>query len=273
MLYNSSLEIKQNLLLRLDSAISAARGAGRLILGKDGSKINIRSKGLNDIVTEMDSASERFIIDFLKVRFPDDNFLGEELGETSGGKDGRWIIDPIDGTDNYVHNIPNYSVSIAFENKDGVLSIGVVYNPLQDELFHAVKGGGAFLNGKSISVSEVKEPSLSMFVVSPPFRNHGKAPVYFKLLETIFMQAGDIRRFGSAALDLCYIACGRVDAFFEFGLQLYDIAAGLVILREAGGSYSPFLESEDLFVDGNLIATNGYLQNWYREQICDILRE
>ena len=273
MLFNSTLAIKQDLLLRLDSAVAAARGAGRLILDKDVSKVNIRSKGLNDIVTDMDSASERFIIDFLKVRFPDDNFLGEELGEISSGKGGRWIIDPIDGTDNYVHNIPNYSVSIGYENVEGVLSIGIVYNPCQDELFHAVKGGGAFLNGKPISVSGIKAPSLSLFIVSPPFRMHDKASIYFKILETIFMQAGDIRRFGSAALDLCYIACGRADAFFEFGLQSYDIAAGLVILSEAGGNYSTFLESEKLFVDGNLIATNGYLQTWYREQICDILRE
>ncbi len=264
---------ERSLMLRLDSAIAAARGAGRLILNKDGSKITIESKGMNDIVTEMDSVSEKFIMNYLTIRFPSDNFLGEEMGEISGGHGGKWIIDPIDGTDNFVHNIPNYTVSIGYENAEGVLSIGVVYNPCQDELFHAVRGQGAFMNGNSVNVSQVQDPSLSLSIVSPPFRNHNKASVYFNMLETIFMQTGDIRRFGSAALDLCYLACGRADAFYEFGLKYYDIAAGLVILREAGGSYSSFLESEDIFVDGNLIATNGYLQNWYKKQICDILGE
>jgi len=272
-LSNSITEKERNLLVRLDSAIAAARGAGKLILDKDGSKIDIQSKGKNDNVTEMDNASERLITNYLKIRFPDDNFLGEELGEFSGSPGGRWIIDPIDGTDNYIHNIPNFSISIGYEDINGVLSLGVVYNPPQDELFYAVKGKGAFLNGQPIVVSGVDDPSLSISTISPPFRNHKKASVYFKIFENIFLQTADIRRFGSAALDLCYIACGRIDAYYEFGLKSYDIAAGLIILSEAGGSYSPFLEGEDLFVDGNLIATNKFLHAWYKKQIRDILEE
>ena len=269
----NNTEKERDLLLRLDSAIAAARGAGKIILEKDSSRISIESKGLNDNVTEMDRASERFIINYLKIRFPDDNFLGEELGEILGGKGGKLIIDPNDGTDNYIHNIPNYSISIGYEDIEGVLSLGVVYNPSQNEMFHAVKGNGAFLNGKPIKVSKIVDPALSFSSVSPPFRNHEKAPLYFKIFEAIFLQIGDIRRFGSAALDLCYIACGRLDAYYELGLQSYDIAAGLVILSEAGGSYSPFLESEDLFIDGNIIATNGYLQNWYEKQIRNVFKE
>ncbi len=271
MLSENSVEGRNDLLVKLDSAIAAARGAGELLLGKDSSKISIKSKGINDIVTEMDSASERFIIDYLETRYSNDNFLGEELGETTHGDGGRWIIDPIDGTENYVHNIPNYTISIGYEHTDGVLSLGVVYNPCQDEMFYAVKGHGAFLNGKPIQVSQVQDPAFALSIISPPLKIREKASVYFTMMETIFMKTRDIRHFGSAALNLCYVACGRADAFYEFGLQYYDIAAGLVILGEAGGGYSAFLDSEDLLKTGNIVATNGHLQDWYRKQISNIL--
>jgi len=273
MSYKNTNEEEQDLLVKLDSAINASREAGRLLLEKGTLDIKIESKGMNNIVTEMDMATESFIIDYLKTRFPKDNFFGEELGESNNGDGGRWIIDPIDGTDNYVHNIPNYSISIGYENTKGVLILGVVYIPCQDEIFYALKGHGAFLNGKPIHVSEVEDPALAISIISPPSRIHEKAPVYFKMVETIFTQTRDIRHFGSAALNLCYVACGRADAFYEFGLQYYDFAAGLVIINEAGGSYSTFSKSEELLKEGNLIVTNGPLQNWYRKQICDILGE
>jgi len=272
-LSENSIEERNNLLVKLDSAIAAARGAGRLLLSKDRSEIHIKSKGINDIVTEMDSASERFIIEYLKTRYSNDNFLGEELGESNNGNGGQWIIDPIDGTENYVHNIPNYTISIGYKHTDGILSLGVVYNPCQNELFYAVKGHGSFLNGSPIHVSKVQDPSLALSIISPPLRMREKAPIYFAMVETIFSKTRDIRHFGSAALNLCYVACGRADAFYEFGLKYYDIAAGLVILSEAGGSYSAFSDSENVLETGNIVITNGYLQKWYRSQINHIMRE
>ena len=260
-----------NLLFRLDSAIAAARGAGVLILDREGTGLGIESKGLNDIVTEVDGESERYIVDYLSSRFPDDNFLGEENGEISGRSGGRWIIDPIDGTENFSRGIPNYTISIGYEVLPGKPVIGVVYNPKQDEMFHAVKGGGAFLNYRPVKVSEIADPADSLTIVAPPFRSHDKAGIYFKLLESVFLKTRDVRRFGSAAQDLCYIACGRMDAFFELGLKYYDIAAGLIILSEAGGCYSSFTEGEDLLESGNIVATNGLLHQWYKKQINDII--
>jgi len=266
------IEAGNPLLVKLDSAIGAVRGAGRLLLSKKTSEIIIESKGGKDIVTEMDRASERFIIDYIKARFPRDNFFGEELGEKTNGDGGRWIIDPIDGTENYVHSIPNYTISIGYEDPDGVLSLGVVFNPCQNELFYAVKGHGAFLNGKPIQVSQVQDPALAVSLISPPLMQE-KVSIYFRMMETIFLNTRDMRHFGSAALNLCYVACGRADAFYEFGVKYYDIAAGLVILTEAGGSYSAFLDSENLLKTGNIVATNKHLQNWYKKQICNVIGE
>ena len=154
-----------------------------------------------------------------------------------------------------------------------MLALGVVYNPSQGEVFSAIRGHGSFLNGKPIQVSSVKEPSLALSIVSPPMRMHDKAPDYFKLMEAVFLQTRDVRRFGSAAQDLCYVACGRADAFYEMGLHYYDIAAGMIILSEAGGRSSAFRESEILIKDGNIVATNGFLHNWYLQQIHDIMGE
>ncbi len=259
--------------VKLDSAINAAREAGRLILDNMDSIGAVISKGKNDIVTEIDTVSEKLITDYLGLRFPEDNFYGEELGRQTGGDGGRWIIDPIDGTENFVRAIPDFTISIAYEDPNGDLAAGVVYNPSQDILYHALKGEGAFLNGKPIKVSGIRKPSDSVAIVAPPFRRHGKAALYFKILETIFAQIKDIRRFGSAAQDLCYIASGKIDAFFELGLHYYDIAAGLIILTEAGGEYSGFTIKENVIRDGNLIATNKFLHAWYKKQIRDIIEE
>ncbi len=257
--------------VRLDSAINAAREAGRLILDNMNSIDSVVTKGKNDVVTEIDSASEKLIIDYLGLRFPEDNFYGEELGEQSGGDGGRWIIDPIDGTENFVRGIPDFTISIAYEDPDGDLVAGVVYNPSQDTLYHALKGTGAYLNGKPVRVSGIMKPADSVAIVAPPFKKHDEAALYFKVLETIFTQIKDIRRFGSAAQDLCYIASGKIDAFFELGLHYYDIAAGLVILTEAGGKYSGFTPGENVIRDGNIIATNGHLHDWFTKQISDII--
>ena len=258
---------KEDLLRRQDSAVSAAYGAGRFISSRDFSKIQISSKGLNDSVSDTDVATEKFISEYLRTRYPGDGFFGEEQGETGKNSGGRWIVDPIDGTDNYIRRNPNYTVSIAYEDSTGRLSLGVVYNPSQNEMFTAVAGDGAYLNGVPIEVSDIKIPGDAISVIAPPRKSYERTSDYFRLMEDIFLKTRDVRRFGSAAQELCYIACGRVDAFYEMGLHYYDIAAGMMILKEAGGMYSAFSDSETLIEDGNILATNGILHEWYAEKI------
>lgn len=258
---------------KLDTAVNAARDAGNYILNQDISRIRVSRKGLNDSVSETDLAVEKMISDYLREHHPEDGFFGEEQGESGigNGEGGRWIVDPIDGTDNYIRGIPNFTVSIAYEDHSGIPALGVVFNPVQNELFTAVRDSGAFLNETPIEVSRITNPSEAVSIIGPPRKSYDRTPDYFRLMEDIFMNTRDVRRFGSAAQDLCYIACGRVEAYYELGLHYYDIAAGMIILREAGGIYSAFSESENLIEDGNILATNGNLHDWYLEKIHDTM--
>lgn len=252
---------------RLDAAIACARDAGSLLLASRGQVLQVKSKGLNDVATHIDLASEKLIVDTLKSRFPEDGFLGEENGQSGNSDAGRWIIDPIDGTDNFIHGIPDYTVSIAFQNSEGVLTVGVVNNPEQDELFYAAKDMGAYRNDTQISVSEIKDPSRALNLSAPPFRIHEKSAWYFSLMQRISLQTWDDRNFGSAALHLAYVACGRADSFYELGLKPYDIAAGVLILQEAGGRCTGFSADENFMDTGRVVATNGLLHDWYLKQI------
>ena len=250
---------------RLEAAKYAAIKAGKMLVASEASEVH--SKGWHDFVTEMDLESEKIIIDYLSKRFPTDNFFSEERGGNCDSGTGLWIIDPIDGTGDFIHDIPCYTISIAYRNSSGELSIGVIYNPRQRELFWAGRGIGAFLNRNPIHVSCLSDPSDAYTIMSPHPRLHKEAPFFFNLMKNIFLVSMDLRNFGSAALHLAYVACGRVDAFLHQGLKLYDIAAGLVILNEAGGRYSGFLEDENVIETGNLVATNGALHDWYISQI------
>jgi len=267
----SSPSTVRSLRKRLRTARQAALKAGRLIRSSRVSELEVNSKGRNDVATEMDGLSERLIVSYLAKHFPEDRFLGEEGGMQGEGRCGLWIIDPIDGTDNFIHGLPNYTVSIGYRDTEGILCVGIVYNPLQCELFSAARGLGAFLNGKPIRVSEEADPAKAISITSPPLRMHDKAPWYFKLAQYLFLRTWDERNFGSAALHLAYLACGRVEGFYVLGLKLYDMAGGLVILTEAGGRYSSLFENEDVLSSGNLLATNGTLHNWYLDRVraCD----
>ena len=266
MWYNGAMATDRENEKRLKAAKRAAVKAGRALLAARAPAVH--SKGWHDFVTEMDLVSERIIIDYLSARFPADRFYSEESGgETSPGA-GLWIIDPIDGTGDFIRDIPFYSISIAYRDKSGDLSAGVIYNPRQKELFCAGRGTGAFLNGKPIRVSALADPADAYTIVSPHPRLHKGVPSFFDLMREIFLKSLDQRNFGSAALHLAYVACGRADAFLHLGLKLYDIAAGLVILTEAGGRYSGFFEGENVMETGNLVATNGILHDWYAAQIA-----
>src|SRR4030043_93181 len=240
----------------LDTAIKAARLAGEVILDNLGkiSKKDISLKRASDFVTSVDKKSERVIIDTIKENFPDHLFLAEESLKEGGKEAYRWIIDPLDGTTNYIHGYPVFSTSIALEYK-GEIILGVTLDPLKGELFHSEKGRGAFLNGKQVEVSDVNLKE-SLITTGFPFRKKEMTDSYLKLFKNVFHKVSDLRRVGSAALDLAYLACGRCEGFFEIGLSPWDIAAGDILIKEAGGVITDFGGGHDHLLTGNVVAGN-----------------
>ncbi len=214
-------------------------------------------KNPRDLVTVADRKVEDFLVSRILARFPDHAIFGEETGEKSGTEDYRWIIDPIDGTTSFFHNQPFYGVSIALE-KAGKIVLGVVYAPVLGHLFHAEAGNGAFLNDSPIRVSDTREPSQALMATGFACIRAGVTPNNLTHLNHILPKLRDIRRFGSAALDLCYVACGRLDGFWEMQLNLYDIAAGALMVTEAGGLVSDFSGGPD-YPEGGLAAANPIL--------------
>ena len=190
-----------------------------------------------------------------------------EMGFERHGDGGTWVIDPIDGTTNYIHGLPGYTISIAFEQNRWHPVLGVVYDPLLDEMYSAQRGAGAWLNGTRISVSEITDVHETVMFLSPPLRKRERMDDYLKLFETLCADSGEMRDYGSAALHLSYVAHGRADAFIEFNLGYHDIAAGVVILEEAGGVISP-LDTQDVKDwHSNIIATNSQLHQWFVSQV------
>ena len=221
----------------LNFAIDVAREAGGLLMQRLGTA-KVTNKGDIDLVTEADLASESLIIERIRSYYPQHGILAEESGETvmSGGQrsEWKWIIDPLDGTTNYAHSYPCFAVSIALEN-NGVLEVGVVYDPVRDEMFAAERGNGTTLNGRQIRVSEVEELKDAMLVTGFPY-NVRERPNFTRDFANFTMAAQAVRRDGSAALDLAYVSCGRFDGFWEDGLSPWDIAAGKILIEEARGS-------------------------------------
>lgn len=236
-----------------------ARAAGAM-LERHGA-FTVKRKSANDFVTEMDVKSEMLIRDALLSACPEDQFFGEETGGASAAP-GRWIVDPIDGTANFMRGHRAYTISIAYEH-DGVLQIGCVYCPGTDELFLAVRGEGATLNGRSIHVADT---ALSDALVHLGFghRIPANREITLGVFPALMRAVSDVRRSGTAAYDLCCVAAGRSDAFVELGLNLYDYAAGYVILTEAGGRFTGWREDEDGLATGNLLATNGRIHEALR---------
>ncbi|MBO4884940.1 MAG: inositol monophosphatase [Clostridia bacterium] len=249
--------------LRLEAAQDAARQAGAMLLERHG--FHVENKAAKDFVTDMDRASEKMIIDALHARFPEDGFYGEETG-VSGENDGMWVIDPIDGTTNFIKNIPLFSISIAYM-RGGEIEVGVVYAPALGEMFTALRGGGAFLNGKPIRVSDVNDPMQAVASMSFIHREPEVARKVLPQLCELVLQVNDFRRTGSAAFDLCCVACGRVEAFFEPRLHLYDIAAGVLMVREAGGTVTGWKNGPDCLVSGDVMASNGLMHDYFRDRL------
>ncbi len=254
----------------IDVAVTAARAAGKILMDGLGNlhASQIQAKSAFDFVTNIDHASEQLILGQLRAAYPTHSFKTEESGTFRNSSPYCWIIDPLDGTNNYIHSFPFFSVSIALEFK-GELILGVIYDPLRDELFSAEKGQGAFLNDRRIEVTREHDLSRCMLATGFPFKDKELLCLYLQTFESIFGKVSGIRRAGSAALDLAYVACGRVDGFWEIKLHLWDIAAGVIILREAGGRMTDVSGGDDYLSTGNIIATNGFIH----ESISSIVRQ
>ncbi|MBX9686944.1 MAG: inositol monophosphatase [Candidatus Obscuribacterales bacterium] len=245
------------------TALQAAQAAGAILKEKLGKLSSIDYKGAFNLVTEADKASEAEVIRIIREQFPDHQILGEESGAHKSSAKQRWLIDPLDGTTNYAHSYPFFSVSIGFED-DGEMLLGMVFNPVSNELFHAERGKGAFLNESKIKVS--KQSKLAESLLATGFPPDSKRAAHSNMIEfqTLTDLCHGVRRDGSAALDMCFVAAGRLDGFWEFKLSPWDLAAGLVILREAGGSVSDPTGKEFDLNSGHVLATNSLIHEEVR---------
>lgn len=237
-------------------AIKAARLAGEVIFNNIGilTENDIGRKQASDFVTKVDIKAENVIIRTIRESFPHHAILAEESSNDNQERDGfQWIIDPLDGTTNYIHGYPVFSVSIALAFKGDVIA-GVILDPLRNELFTAEKGRGAFVNNYPIGVSEVGTLEEGLISTGFPFRQKEIIDRYLMLFKNLFYKVSDIRRAGSAAIDLAYLASGRCDGFFEIGLGPWDIAAGSIIIKEAGGIITDFGGGDDFLTTGNVVA-------------------
>lgn len=242
----------------LKEAVAAARSAGRILMERRGGQMRVRTKGgnRNNLVTEMDIASEKLIVGRLREAFPEHEILAEEKSYGGASHQFKWIIDPIDGTTNYAHGYPVFCISIALEQA-GESVVGVVYNPNTKELFTAIRGRGAFLNGKPVQVSSVRKLRESLLSTGFPPHLDRRLAGHIRHFEKFLRAAHGVRRAGSAAMDLCYVAAGHCEAFYELKLSPWDVAAGALIVREAGGTVTHYDGSPYRIYAGDIVASNG----------------
>jgi Archaeal fructose-1,6-bisphosphatase and related enzymes of inositol monophosphatase family len=249
--------------------MEATHEAGKIIQQYFQGNFSIDNKeGINNLVTEVDKHSETKIIQVIKNHYPGHTIISEEVGELMQDSDYQWIIDPIDGTVNFAHGIPLCCVSIGLRYKDELL-LGAVYNPMMNELFFAEKGKGATLNGKPISVSKKTDFRKACLVTGFPYKwpkDTKEHPI--RVFERFIMEGLPVRRLGSAAIDLCWVACGRFDGFWEYNLNSWDVAAGYLIVQEAGGKITNFKDDPYSVFDKETLATNGLIH----EEMISLIR-
>ncbi len=241
----------------LNVAIKAAREAGKIInrASLDIGALKVETKDTNDFVSEVDRAAEQAIINVLKDAYPTHGFFGEESGKTNAEADSIWIIDPLDGTTNFLHGFPAYCVSIALQER-GVLTQAVIYDPVRNDLFTATRGRGAFLNDKRIRVTSRSKLQEALLSTGFPFKDFSYFDTYINIFRDMAKKTSGLRRPGSAALDLAYVAAGYADGFFEINLSPWDIAAGALLVQEAGGIVGDFEGNESWLKTGNIVAGN-----------------
>jgi myo-inositol-1(or 4)-monophosphatase len=259
----------------LDAARGLARQAGEVVLASYAriTEQDVDEKGRNDYVTVVDHASQRVVVDGLRRAFPRDTIVAEET-LAAGFNDGsdprrRWYIDPLDGTTNYIHAYPMFAVTLALE-VEGRMAVAVTYAPLHRELFHAVRGEGAFMNDIPMHVSRVHRENRILLGTGFPFRARHLLDIYLQSFAHFFKRARGIRRGGAAALDLAYVASGRLDGFWELTLSPWDMAAGVLLIEEAGGRVTDFFGGDTYLTTGHVIASNGLLHEWMAEGIAAV---
>jgi myo-inositol-1(or 4)-monophosphatase len=251
----------------LETAADIAREAGSILANLAQRNIGFELKGDYDLVTEADRASERLVVERLRAQFPSHSIVAEEGGGIDTGTDYRWYVDPLDGTTNFAHGFPMFNVTLALE-RAGELIAGVIYDPLRDEMFAAEQGGGAYLNNRRIHVSKASRLDDCLVATGfPSRRRHLNVNIHF--YHQLAMATHGVRRGGSAALDLAYVSCGRLDAFWEFGLNPWDMAAGILLVREAGGQCSDMYGAATTLAGPHLLADNGKVH----AQVLDIFGE
>lgn len=256
----------------LEQMIETAKQAGSFIRHERESfrDSDVEVKGLNDLVSYVDKTAEKIIVDALGLLLPEAGFIAEENTRSERAAC-NWIIDPLDGTTNFVHGLPCYAVSIALE-REGEILAGVVYEVSRDECFSAEKGKGAFLNGQAIRVSTRQSLSESLIATGFPIYNFQRLDHYLSALRYFMQHTHGVRRIGAAAADLCYLACGRVDAFFEYNLSPWDVAAGALIVREAGGTVSDFSGQDNWLFGREICCSNMALKESFQTVIRDLFR-
>lgn len=244
----------------LNIAVRAARSAGDYIARSFESDVDIevQQKGSNDFVTQIDKEAEEIIINKIKQSYPEHSFVCEESGIIEGDEEFKWIVDPIDGTTNFVKGIPHFCVSIALMHR-GKLDQAVIFDPIKNELFTASKGKGAQRNNFRLRVKQAKELHGTLLATAFPFKDKTDSAVAIDRFSRVYEQCGDIRRSGSAALDLAYVAAGRFDGYWEKGVKPWDVAAGELLVKEAGGLVTDYSGGHDQFKKGEIVAANAKL--------------
>ena len=254
--------------LFLDVCQEVAREAGTLLLHYYERRVDFELKGEFDLVTEADRASEKLVVERLRACYPQHAIVAEEGGRHEGSSEYRWYVDPLDGTTNFAHGFPMFNVTLALE-RSGDLIAGVIYDPLRDEMFAAERGGGAFLNGRRIRVSRAKRLQDCLVATGFPSRKrHLNVNVHF--YHQLAMATHGVRRGGSAALDLAYVGCGRLDGFWEFGLKPWDMAAGTLLVSEAGGAVSDMRGGAANLRRPHVLADNGLIHGQMLELFGEI---
>lgn len=232
----------------------------------------IDSKGSNDFVTYVDKTSEQMIVDALQNIIPEAGFIAEEGTSTKKGENYNWIVDPLDGTTNFIHGVPTFSISIALMENE-TLILGVVYEVMRNECFYAWKGSKAFLNGKEISVSKRKTVSDSLLATGFPYYDYKRLDPFLKTLSYFMINSQGIRRIGSAATDLAYVACGRFEGFYEYSLNPWDVAAGAFLVQQAGGKVCDFSGENNYLFGREIIATNSNIYDEFLNTISGFMNE
>ena len=241
----------------LTIAKRAALSASRILLRHFDNleRLSVTAKQRNDFVSEADVQAEQEIIQTLRKTYPNHGILAEESGEQHGHDDYQWVIDPLDGTTNFLHGIPHFAISIGFRHKNR-LEAGLVYDPIRQEMFTASRGAGAQMNDRRMRVSNIPQMENALLGTGFPFRYPQHQPAYLNFFGSLFGKCVEVRRAGAASLDLAYVASGRLDGYWEFGLKEWDIAAGALLVQEAGGLVSDFVGGNDFMKSGNIVAGN-----------------